>query len=60
MYTINEKERKTNKQIREKNFEKTRGPHFLPQTQKHVHKIKTKQISSQIKPGNETNHATCI
>ncbi len=40
IYKINEKEKKTNQKIQEKNSEKTSGPCFLPQTQKHVHNIK--------------------
>jgi hypothetical protein len=44
MYPINEKEKNTNQQIQEKNYEKTKGPCFLPQTQKHVHNIKKQQI----------------
>jgi hypothetical protein len=47
MYTINEKEKKTNQQIQEKNSEKRRGPCFLPQTQKHVHKEKTNQLTNK-------------
>jgi hypothetical protein len=44
MYTINENENENNQKIKGK-APKRRGPCFLPQTQKHVHNTRKKQIS---------------
>jgi hypothetical protein len=46
---MKKKKKPTNK-YKKKNFEKTRGPCFLPQTQKHVHNIKKKdQLTNKSK-----------
>ncbi len=45
-----EKKKKIQPTNKRKSSQKTRGPCFLPQTQKHVHNIR-KKISLQIKQG---------
>jgi hypothetical protein len=59
MYTIDENGKKKKPTNKKKSSQNTRGPCFLPQTQKHVHNIR-KKIQFTNKARNETNHATCI